>query len=134
MKKNSRSLVRTYKVLDCQHPAYHEHINVPAVDEVMLEFFAFFFQYFPAKRDRWCVEQQNQTKIGDIVIMKNLPHAVDKDVFTKVNEVLYSVGNIKDPITGRLCRGTEFIDEEQRAQEVGRRQVEQMTQKRTIIE
>ncbi|KAH3776687.1 hypothetical protein DPMN_178118 [Dreissena polymorpha] len=90
--------------------------------------------YFPAKRDRWCVEQQNQTKIGDIVIMKNLPHAVDKDVFTKVNEVLYSVGNIKDPITGRLCRGTEFIDEEQRAQEVGRRQVEQMTQKRTIIE
>jgi len=49
--------------------------------------------------------------------MRNLEFAIAKGVYTKIDEIMYQSGNIRDPLTGRLCRGTEFIDEEVRAEE-----------------
>ncbi|WAR11621.1 hypothetical protein MAR_025801, partial [Mya arenaria] len=46
---------------------------------------------------------------------------VAREVFTKIGEIMFQVGNVRDPLTGRLCRGTEYVDETSRFQEQTRR-------------
>ena len=62
-------------------------------------------------------------------MMKNLQHRYKKDVFAKVDSIMFAVGNIEDPVTGRKCRGTEYIDEVSRNEEASRRQLEVLTKK-----
>ncbi|XP_052817640.1 28S ribosomal protein S17, mitochondrial-like [Mya arenaria] len=77
--------------------------------------------YFPSKKDRWCLDENNSTKVGDIVVMRHLERPVAREVFTKIGEIMFQVGNVRDPLTGRLCRGTEYVDETSRFQEQTRR-------------
>lgn len=88
--------------------------------------------YFPHKKDRWCLDPVG-AKPGDIIVMKNLQERYKKDVYAKVDSIMFAVGNIVDPVTGRKCRGTEYIDEAAREEESGQRNVEVMT-KKTVVE
>jgi len=71
----------------------------------------FCFQYFPGKRDKWCLDKLD-TRIGDIVVCKNLDQRFSKQVYSQIDSIMYKVGVTVDPLTGRKCRGTDFIDDE----------------------
>ena len=52
---------------------------------------------------------------------------------SEIQSIVFKQGAIVDPVTGRLCRGTEFLDEKERAEEILRRDVEEITIKRTKL-
>ncbi|OWF52548.1 28S ribosomal protein S17, mitochondrial-like [Mizuhopecten yessoensis] len=68
--------------------------------------------YFSTKRSIWVDDNSKDCLIGDIVLIKSLPRNADKSKVThEVDHIVFKLGCVVDPITGRRCRGTEFVDE-----------------------
>ena len=74
-----------------------------------------------------------KSQIGDVVLVKDLPEKITLDVKSEIQSIVYKQGAIRDPLTGRLCRGTEFLDEKERAEEILRRDVEELKIKQTKL-
>ncbi|ESO95085.1 hypothetical protein LOTGIDRAFT_70283, partial [Lottia gigantea] len=49
-------------------------------------------------------------KIGDIVLLKKVPYNITPRVSHIINDIIYPVGNVTDPVTGKRCRGIDYID------------------------
>ena len=56
------------------------------------------------------MDKDNACRVGDIVLLSQLPEAVNRFSSYEVKEIVYKVGEVVDPVSGRRCRGTEFID------------------------
>ena len=70
------------------------------------------FQYFNHPDQFWAEEPSGTTcKVGDIVKIEELTERATPSVTHKVCEHVFKIGEIIDPVTGRQCRGTKFIDE-----------------------
>lgn len=54
------------------------------------------------------------TDVGDIVLLQRLPERMTTKVGHEVQEIVYKLGSVVDPITGTKCRGQQFIDETER--------------------
>lgn len=48
--------------------------------------------------------------MGDIVLLKALPVARSKHVKHELSEIVYKVGRVVDPLTGKRVAGTEFVE------------------------
>lgn len=48
--------------------------------------------------------------MGDIVLLKALPDARSKHVKHELSEIVYKVGRVVDPLTGKRVAGTEFLE------------------------
>ncbi|KAL4234376.1 37S ribosomal protein S17 mitochondrial [Mactra antiquata] len=86
--------------------------------------------YFPRKKDYWCVNSTPEDcTVGDIVVVRERGHIDDKllDVKYRVDSIMFKNGAVIDPVTGRPCRGTEFLDTESRVIEQSKRKVEEFT-------
>ena len=49
-----------------------------------------------------------------------LPEKLTVEVGYRVGEVVFPIGRAVDPVTGRRCRGTRFIDDQARKEEATR--------------
>lgn len=58
-------------------------------------------------------DQNEKTKVGDIVLLKKRPTLECRYPLERyeISEVVYELGRIKDPLTGRRCNGLRFLDE-----------------------
>lgn len=48
--------------------------------------------------------------MGDIVLLKALPEARSKHVKHELSEIVYKVGRVFDPLTGKRVAGTDFLE------------------------
>lgn len=48
--------------------------------------------------------------MGDIVLLKALPEARSKHVKHELSEIVYKVGRVVDPLTGKSVAGTDFLE------------------------
>lgn len=48
--------------------------------------------------------------MGDIVLLKALTEARSKHVKHELTEIVYKVGRVVDPLTGKKVAGTEFVE------------------------
>lgn len=48
--------------------------------------------------------------MGDVVLLKALPEARSKHVKHELAEIVYKVGRVVDPLTGKRVAGTEFVE------------------------
>lgn len=48
--------------------------------------------------------------MGDIVLLKALPEAKSKHVKHELSEIVYKVGRVVDPLTGKRVSGTEYLE------------------------
>lgn len=48
--------------------------------------------------------------MGDIVLLKALPEPRSKHVKHELAEIVYKVGQVVDPLTGKRVAGTEFVE------------------------
>ena len=48
--------------------------------------------------------------MGDIVLLKALPEARAKHVKHELAEIVYKVGRVVDPLTGKSVAGDEFLE------------------------
>ena len=77
------------------------------------------FQYYNEQHYIWAIERETTARIGDIILIEQLPEPIKKvpPISHEVKDIVYPVGNVIDPVTGRRCRGTVFIDTERRSLE-----------------
>lgn len=48
--------------------------------------------------------------MGDIVLLKALPEPRSKHVKHELADIVYKVGRVVDPLTGKRVAGTEFVE------------------------
>ena len=79
-----------------------------------LEIVSFFIclQYYQKRVHYWAADPDGVCKDGDIVLIKQLEEPQSDRVKHYVKDFVFQVGNIVDPVTGRRCRGPEFINED----------------------
>ena len=58
-------------------------------------------------------DTHEQTKVGDIVLLKRRETLECRYPLERyeISEIVYELGRIKDPLTGRPCNGLRFLDE-----------------------
>ncbi|XP_072024668.1 small ribosomal subunit protein uS17m-like [Amphiura filiformis] len=60
-------------------------------------------KYYGRRRTVLARDEERLAKEGDVVLLKEMPEKVSKRVSHKVDRVIYSLGNVTDPITGLKC-------------------------------
>ncbi|XP_053130758.1 28S ribosomal protein S17, mitochondrial [Hemicordylus capensis] len=73
------------------------------LDPYLLKFYNKRKTYFAHDAQQQCIE-------GDIVLLKALPERRSKHVKHELAEIVYKVGRIIDPVTGKPCVGQKLLD------------------------
>ncbi|CAF1689739.1 unnamed protein product [Adineta ricciae] len=72
-----------------------------------------FDMFFNQRIDYKAFDKREQTKVGDIVLLKRRPILECRYPLERyeISETVYELGRIKDPLTGRRCNGLRYLDE-----------------------
>lgn len=72
-----------------------------------------FDMFFNQRIDYKTFDKKEQTKVGDIVLLKKRPTLECRYPLERyeISQIVYELGKIKDPLTGRPCNGLRFLDE-----------------------
>ena len=60
-------------------------------------------QYYLTKKTVIARDEDRLAKVGDVVLLKELPEKLSKRVAHKVDRIIYGIGNVTDPLTGLKC-------------------------------
>ncbi len=55
-----------------------------------------------------------KTGQGDIVYIKTMEEPQNERCAHYIHDIVFKCGNVIDPVTGKRCRGPDFIPEEKR--------------------
>ena len=67
-------------------------------------------QYYNKRKTYFAHDALQQCTVGDIVLLKALPEARSKHVKHELSDIVYKVGRVVDPLTGKRVAGTEFAE------------------------
>lgn len=67
--------------------------------------------YYNENRNYWAADPELKCSVGDLVLLQNLSQPQSDRIKHRVHEIVFPVGNIVDPVTGRRCRGPDYLDE-----------------------
>ncbi|XP_053313319.1 28S ribosomal protein S17, mitochondrial [Spea bombifrons] len=71
---------------------------------------SYLLKYYNKRKTYFAHDALEQCTLGDIVLLKALPERRSKHVKHELAEIVYKVGRVVDPLTGKLCAGTEFLE------------------------
>lgn len=61
------------------------------------------FQYFRKDEFIYAFDPEKKCKSGDIVLIQQLPQKMTRLITHKVMNIVYPLGDITDPLTGKKC-------------------------------
>lgn len=67
-------------------------------------------QYFNKRKTYFAHDALQKCTVGDIVLLKALPVPRTKHVKHELAEIIFKVGQIIDPVTGKPCAGTTYLE------------------------
>ena len=67
-------------------------------------------QYFNKRKTYFAHDALQQCTVGDIVLLKALPVPRTKHVKHELAEIIFKVGQVIDPVTGKPCAGTTYLE------------------------
>ncbi|XP_034539534.1 28S ribosomal protein S17, mitochondrial [Notolabrus celidotus] len=70
----------------------------------------YLLKYYNKRKTYFAHDALQQCTVGDVVLLKALPEARSKHVKHELVEVVYKVGRVVDPLTGKKVAGTEFME------------------------
>ncbi|KAM9348582.1 small ribosomal subunit protein uS17m [Symphorus nematophorus] len=70
----------------------------------------YLLKYYNKRKTYFAHDALRQCTVGDIVLLKALPEARSKHVKHELAEIVYKVGRVVDPLTGKRVAGTEFVE------------------------
>lgn len=71
---------------------------------------SFSLQYFNKRKTYFAHDALQQCTVGDIVLLKALPVPRTKHVKHELAEIIFKVGRVIDPVTGKPCAGTTYLE------------------------
>lgn len=57
------------------------------------------------------MDEKGISAVGDLVLISQLPRPIGPVITHTVDEVIFKNGAVVDPISGRLCHGTDYADD-----------------------
>ncbi|XP_034462714.1 28S ribosomal protein S17, mitochondrial [Hippoglossus hippoglossus] len=70
----------------------------------------YLLKYYNKRKTYFAHDALRQCTVGDIVLLKALPEARSKHVKHELTEIVYKVGRVVDPLTGKSVAGDEFLE------------------------
>uniref|UniRef100_A0A8D0GDH5 Small ribosomal subunit protein uS17m n=1 Tax=Sphenodon punctatus TaxID=8508 RepID=A0A8D0GDH5_SPHPU len=70
----------------------------------------YLLKFYNKRKTYFAHDPLQQCIIGDLVLLKALPERRSKHVKHELAEIVYKVGNVIDPVTGKPCAGTRFLE------------------------
>ncbi|XP_067464441.1 28S ribosomal protein S17, mitochondrial [Thunnus thynnus] len=70
----------------------------------------YLLKYYNKRKTYFAHDALRQCTVGDIVLLKALPEPRSKHVKHELAEIVYKVGRVIDPLTGKRVAGTEFVE------------------------
>ncbi|XP_071758975.1 small ribosomal subunit protein uS17m [Centroberyx gerrardi] len=70
----------------------------------------YLLKYYNKRKTYFAHDALQQCTVGDIVLLKALPEPRSKHVKHELAEIVYKVGRVVDPLTGKKVEGTEFLE------------------------
>lgn len=67
-----------------------------------------FLQYFPEYDFVYAHDPQKVCRTGDTVLLKKLPERMTTLITHKVDKVVYPLGDVTDPVTGKKVAFTHY--------------------------
>lgn len=67
-------------------------------------------QYFNKRKTYFAHDALQQCSVGDIVLLRALPVPRTKHVKHELAEIIFKVGRVIDPVTGKPCAGTAYLE------------------------
>lgn len=68
-------------------------------------------QYFKKEENYFAYDPKKICKVGDIVLIRELPQKITKLITHKVEEVLFKCGDVIDPLTEKPVVAFQYRDE-----------------------
>ncbi|KYO32078.1 28S ribosomal protein S17, mitochondrial [Alligator mississippiensis] len=70
----------------------------------------YLLKFFNKRKTYFAHDPLQQCTVGDIVLLKALPERRSKHVKHELSEIVFKVGKVIDPVTGKACAGTKFLE------------------------
>ncbi|XP_060942026.1 28S ribosomal protein S17, mitochondrial [Limanda limanda] len=70
----------------------------------------YLLKFYNKRKTYFAHDALRQCTVGDIVLLKALPEARSKHVKHELAEIVYKVGRVVDPLTGKSVAGDEFLE------------------------
>lgn len=74
--------------------------------------------YFRKYADVNVYDPQKHTKKGDIVLIRRMEKPLTLQINYEIEKIVYKLGDITDPITGRKCVNARYRDEEKQIHDI----------------
>lgn len=68
------------------------------------------FQFYNKRKTYFAHDALEQCSVGDVVLLKALPERRSKHVKHELSEIVYKVGQLVDPLTGKRVAGCQFLE------------------------
>nr|CAG4645894.1 EOG090X0GMQ [Lynceus sp. MCZ IZ 141354] len=92
----------------CMVPDINNAVKVQvkrlALDERLL-------MYFPSYETYYAKNVENTCNPGDVVLIQQLPQRMTKYVTHEIKKIVYPLGDVTDPITGKKAVGHEYRED-----------------------
>ncbi|KAF1630121.1 UNVERIFIED_CONTAM: 28S ribosomal protein S17, mitochondrial, partial [Eudyptes pachyrhynchus] len=70
----------------------------------------YLLKYFNKRKTYFAHDALQQCSVGDIVLLRALPVPRSKHVKHELAEIIFKVGRVIDPVTGKPCAGTAYLE------------------------
>ncbi|KAG9492597.1 hypothetical protein GDO78_000871 [Eleutherodactylus coqui] len=70
----------------------------------------YLLKYYNRRKTYFAHDEEQQCTVGDVVLLKALPERRGKYVTHELSEIVFKVGRVVDPLTGKLCAGSRFLE------------------------
>jgi small subunit ribosomal protein S17 len=74
----------------------------------------FVLQYFEKNVAYIAHDAENKCKSGDIVLIEEMSKQLTRDITHDILKVVYPLGDVTDPITGKKCEGGQYREDRER--------------------
>uniref|UniRef100_A0A673IH43 Small ribosomal subunit protein uS17m n=1 Tax=Sinocyclocheilus rhinocerous TaxID=307959 RepID=A0A673IH43_9TELE len=78
--------------------------------KIILMFSSAFLKYYNKRKTYFAHDPLEQCTVGDVVLLKALPEKRSKHVNHELAEIVYKVGQVVDPLTGKRVAGTQYLE------------------------
>uniref|UniRef100_A0A8C9DJX3 Ribosomal protein S17 n=1 Tax=Prolemur simus TaxID=1328070 RepID=A0A8C9DJX3_PROSS len=70
----------------------------------------YLLKYFNKQKTYFDLDPLQQCTAGRIALLKAVPVPRTKHVKHELAEIVFNTGRVTDPVTGKLCAGTTYLD------------------------
>ncbi|KAJ8366549.1 hypothetical protein AAFF_G00350740 [Aldrovandia affinis] len=70
----------------------------------------YLLKYYNKRKTYFAHDALEQCTVGDVVLLKALPERRTKHVTHELAEVVYKVGNVVDPLTGKRVAAYQYLE------------------------